>query len=102
MNLTPNVMLWAMLGIATLAVALYRKLVMQHQEEPSCTGAQDGGGRQMGKDPDSADRGLRLGDGGDLSLRAASTQHAALKKILFPVDFSAQCVRRSRDDSTPS
>ncbi|MGD1094567.1 MAG: hypothetical protein ABSB35_21560 [Bryobacteraceae bacterium] len=33
MNLTPFVILWALLGIATLALALYRKLVMLHQED---------------------------------------------------------------------
>jgi len=33
MNLTPYVILWAVLGIAVLALALYRKLVMLHQED---------------------------------------------------------------------
>ena len=33
MSLTPYVILWAVLGIAVLALALYRKLVMLHQED---------------------------------------------------------------------
>lgn len=33
MNLTPFVILWALLGIATLTLAVYRKLVMLHQED---------------------------------------------------------------------
>lgn len=33
MNLTPYVILWAVLGVATLALAIYRKLVMLHQED---------------------------------------------------------------------
>jgi hypothetical protein len=33
MNLTPYVILWALLGIAVLTLAVYRKLVMLHQED---------------------------------------------------------------------
>ncbi|MGD1095547.1 MAG: hypothetical protein ABSB35_26570 [Bryobacteraceae bacterium] len=33
MNLTPIIILWALLGIALLAVEVYRKVMMLHQED---------------------------------------------------------------------
>jgi hypothetical protein len=39
MNLTPIVMLWAVLGLATLGLALYRKMMTQNEQDVVHLGA---------------------------------------------------------------
>lgn len=33
MNVTPYIILWSLLGLAVLGLALYRKVIMMHQED---------------------------------------------------------------------
>jgi hypothetical protein len=33
MNVTPYIILWSLLGLVVLALALYRKVIMQHEED---------------------------------------------------------------------